>query len=400
MWADKKILLGISGGISAYKSISLARLFVKAGAQVQVVLTPDARHFVTPLTLSALTGRPVYSESFDPDTGFWYNHVELGLWADVMVIAPATANTIAKMAHGHCDNLLLSCYLSSRCTVFFSPAMDLDMYAHPGVQANIKILQSYGNRLIDAEVGPLASGLEGKGRMAEPEHIFRNIEDYFRTSTTLAGKKVLINGGPTYEHIDPVRFIGNHSTGDTAVFLAQEAHNRGAEVHLVLGPTKYKGLTFPFDVRHVTSAFEMLETCLHFASHADVIVCAAAVADYRPKVRNEQKLKKNEPTLILELEKNPDILYTLGRQKKSNQILIGFALETENGEVNAFKKLKSKNADAIVLNSPGEHTGFATATNQVNLLYADGTILRSELVLKEKLAAWIWDTLSKSLLRS
>lgn len=393
MWAGKKILLGISGGIAAYKCISLARLFVKSGAEVQVVLTPGAHDFVTPLSLSALTGRPVYTESFDSNTGSWNNHVALGLWADVMLIAPATANTIAKMAQGHCDNLLLACYLSARCDVFFAPAMDLDMYAHPSVQINIQKLQSFGNKLIDAEAGPLASGLSGKGRMAEPEHIYRIINDFFKKSQSLRGKRVLITGGPTYEHIDPVRFIGNHSSGDTAVFLAREAHDRGAEVHLVLGPTKYKGQSFPFSVIHINSAVEMLRVCCEHSPFADIIICAAAVADYRPKVTHKQKLKKTEPTITLELEKNPDILHTLGERKRSNQIVIGFALETEHGEENAYQKLKSKNADAIILNSPGEHTGFATPTNQVSILFADGTIMKSELVLKEKLAGWIWDTI-------
>lgn len=393
MWANKKILLGITGGIAAYKSVYLARLFVKAGADVQVILTPAAKDFVTPLSLSALTGRPVYSETFDPETGQWNNHVDLGLWADVMVIAPATANTIAKMANGHCDNLLLATYLSARCPVFFAPAMDLDMYAHPSVQHNIKRLQSFGNYLIDAETGPLASGLEGKGRMAEPEQIFQSIELFFVNKSTLSAKKVLINGGPTFEHLDPVRFIGNHSSGDTAVHLAREAYQRGAEVTLVLGPTRYKNENFPFTVKHVTSAREMLDACLPAAAVADFIICSAAVADYRPKVVFDQKIKKNDHNLIIELEKNPDILSAIGHQKKAHQVLVGFALETENQLENARKKLKDKRADAIVLNSPGEMTGFSTPTNQVTVLFKDGTTVDSQLVLKEKLASWLWDIL-------
>lgn len=400
MWAGKKILLGITGGIAAYKSISLARLFAKAGAETQVILTPGARDFVTPLSISALTGKPVYTDSFDSKTGYWYNHVELGLWADVMIIAPATANTLAKMASGQCDNLLLASYLSARCPVFFAPAMDLDMLDHPAVKKNISLLQQYGNHLIDAEVGPLASGLEGKGRMAEPDHIFQTIETYFRKKESLKGKKVLINGGPTLEHIDPVRYIGNHSSGDTAVYLAKEAFRRGAEVHLVLGPTKYKNDLLPFSVTHLTTAQEMLDACLDLSHQADIIICAAAVADYKPKVTQPQKLKKDQSVLTLELEKNPDILLTLAQRKKPGQVVIGFALETENAEVNALKKLKSKNADAIIVNSPGTNTGFATPTNLVNILFADGTIVRSELVLKEKLATWIWDTLIESTLRS
>lgn len=392
MWAGKKILLGISGGIAAYKSISLARLFVKAGAEVQVVLTPGARDFVTPLSLGALTGRPVYSDSFDANTGTWHNHVELGLWADVMIVAPATANTMAKMANGLCDNQLLACYLSARCPVFFAPAMDRDMYEHPGVLHNISKLQSFGNHLIDAEYGPLASGLEGKGRMAEPEHIFDVIDDFFKKKSTLSGKKILINGGPTYEHIDPVRFIGNHSSGDTAVFLAREAHRRGADVHLVLGPTRYKQTHFPFSVRHVTSAQDMLDACIDIALHADIVICAAAVADYRPKHQHAQKLKKTEQHLTLELERTPDILHTLGMNKRKGQKLIGFALETHNGEEHAQKKLVFKNADAIILNQPGPDTGFATSTNQVRIFFANGTNISSQLVLKEKLATWIWDT--------
>ncbi|MFN4299160.1 MAG: bifunctional phosphopantothenoylcysteine decarboxylase/phosphopantothenate--cysteine ligase CoaBC [Thermaurantimonas sp.] len=397
MWAGKKILLGITGGIAAYKSIHLARLFVKAGAEVQVVLTPSARDFVTPLSLSALTGRPVYTDTFEPESGQWNNHVELGLWADVMVIAPATANTLSKMANGLCDNLLLATYLSARCPIFFAPAMDLDMYAHPAVQQNIARLQSFGNYLIDAEVGPLASGLEGKGRMAEPEHIFQHIEQFFAAKSSLAKKKVLINGGPTYEYIDPVRFIGNHSSGDTAVFLAWEAHKRGAEVTLVLGPTRYKNDIFPFTVKHVTSALEMLDVFLPLSADSDIVICSAAVADYRPKVTFQQKIKKNEQNLLIELEKNPDILATLGKRKKENQVLIGFALETENQIENARKKLINKNVDAIVLNSPSQATGFSTPTNQVSVLFKDGTTATSQLVLKEKLASWLWDMFLKSL---
>ncbi|GCD78261.1 phosphopantothenoylcysteine decarboxylase [Thermaurantimonas aggregans] len=397
MWAGKKILLGITGGIAAYKSIHLARLIVKAGAEVQVILTPSARDFVTPLSLSALTGRPVYTDTFEPKTGHWNNHVELGLWADLMIIAPATANTLAKMANGLCDNLLLATYLSARCPVFFAPAMDLDMYAHPAVQQNIARLQSFGNYLIDSEVGPLASGLEGKGRMAEPEHILQHIEQFFAIKSSLAEKKVLINGGPTYEYIDPVRFIGNHSSGDTAVYLAWEAHNRGAEVTLVLGPTKYKNENFPFAVKHVTSAREMLDECLQLSVNANVVICSAAVADYRPKVTYDQKIKKSDQNLVIELEKNPDILAILGQSKREQQLLIGFALETENQFENARKKLLDKNADAIVLNSPSQTTGFSTPTNQVTVIFRDGTTAASQLVLKEKLASWLWDTFINTL---
>ncbi|GCD79434.1 bifunctional phosphopantothenoylcysteine decarboxylase/phosphopantothenate--cysteine ligase CoaBC [Schleiferia thermophila] len=395
MLSGKKILLGITGGIAAYKSAFLARLLVKEGADVQVVLTPGALDFITPLTLSALTGRPVYVHSHDTTTGQWYNHVELGLWADAMVIAPATTNTLAKMAHGHCDNFLLACYLSARCPVFFAPAMDLDMYAHPAVQHSIQTLQTFGCHLIDSESGPLASGLSGKGRMAEPETILAHLQDYFRKRTSLSGKTVLINGGPTYEHIDPVRFIGNHSSGDTAVYLAREAHSRGARVTLVLGPTRYTSHTFPFEVVHVTSALQMHTECLARAASADVIICAAAVADYRPAEYQINKIKKNQDSLSIQLVKNPDILADLCQSKKAHQHIIGFALETENLTQNALTKLHQKKADAIIANSPGPHTGFATPTNQVTILYSDGTIHQSSLVLKNKLASWIWDHISE-----
>ncbi|MGG7036466.1 MAG: bifunctional phosphopantothenoylcysteine decarboxylase/phosphopantothenate--cysteine ligase CoaBC, partial [Flavobacterium sp.] len=338
--SGKKVLLGVSGGIAAYKTASLVRLFIKAGAHVQVIMTPASKDFVTPLTLSTLSKNPVYSSFFSDDDlseeekntakePSWNNHVEFGLWADFMLIAPATANTLSKMANGNCDNLLIATYLSAKCPVYFAPAMDLDMYKHPSSVASFKALTDFGNIMIPAESGELASGLTGEGRMAEPENIIAFIEKDLESKLPLKGRKILITAGPTYEAIDPVRFIGNHSSGQMGFEIAKSAARLGASVILVSGPTHLTVQDENINLHKVTSAKEMYETCHRFFNDVDVAICAAAVADYRPKVVADQKIKKSDSELTIELEKTEDILASLGKMKK-NQFLIGFALETEN----------------------------------------------------------------------
>lgn len=366
----KHIVLGITGGIAAYKSAALLRLFVKAGAEVQVVMTPSAKEFITPVTLSALSGKPVVSEFFTANTGEWHSHVDLGLWADAMVIAPATACTIAKMANGVADNMLVTTYLSAREPVFVAPAMDLDMMAHPSTTRNLDLLRSYGNHIIEPAEGELASHLVGKGRMEEPEGIFRYLEEYFERReavSSLKGRKVLITGGPTVERIDPVRYISNFSTGKMAFALADEAARRGAEVTVVAGPTiaapSHKGVK----VVRVESALEMLAACRGEFPGSDVAIMCAAVADYRVKNPADTKIKRegHEPP-ALELVANPDIAATLGAEKRPGQILVGFALETDNGPANALGKMERKNLDMVVLNSLADKgAGFATDTNRV-----------------------------------
>lgn len=366
----KHIVLGITGGIAAYKSAALLRLFVKAGAEVQVVMTPAAKEFITPVTLSALSGKPVVSEFFTANTGEWHSHVDLGLWADAMVIAPATACTIAKMANGVADNMLVTTYLSAREPVFVAPAMDLDMMAHPSTTRNLDLLRSYGNHIIEPAEGELASHLVGKGRMEEPEGIFRYLEEYFErreAASPLKGRKILITGGPTVERIDPVRYISNFSTGKMAFALADEAARRGAEVTVVAGPTtaapSHKGVK----VVRVESALEMLAACRGEFPGSDVAIMCAAVADYRVKNPADTKIKRegHEPP-ALELVANPDIAATLGAEKRPGQILVGFALETDNGPANALGKMERKNLDMVVLNSLADKgAGFATDTNRV-----------------------------------
>jgi phosphopantothenoylcysteine decarboxylase/phosphopantothenate--cysteine ligase len=368
----KRILLGISGGIAAYKCCSLVRLLVKADAQVQVILTPDAVAFVSPLTLSVLSKNPVLS-TFSNEEGVWNNHVELALQTDLFIIAPATANTLGKMAMGLCDNLLLATYLSSKCPVYFAPAMDLDMYQHPAVKKNIAQLVKYGNHIIPAESGELASGLVGTGRMAEPETILQHIVNYFEGGNKLQGKQVLITAGPTYEAIDPVRFIGNHSTGKMGLALASVFAHQGAKVILVCGPG-VKALNHSNNITRVdvNSAIEMHNTCMEHFKHADITVMSAAVADYRPEQIVDQKIKKKGDSLDLHLVKNPDILYDLCTQKSEHQLLIGFALETQHEEAHAKDKLKRKNLDMIVLNSlNNKGAGFGTDTNKVTLIFND-----------------------------
>lgn len=368
MLQDKKIILGVSGSIAAYKSALLARLLVKAGASVKVVMTPSAQEFITPLTLSTLSRNPVLSDFVKDKTGSWNNHVELGLWADAMLIAPASANTIAKMANGLCDNLLLATYLSARSPVFFAPAMDLDMLQHPSTKRNIELLQQFGNRLISPVDGELASGLTGVGRMAEPEEIISLLTDFFQPQKNLDGKKVLVTAGPTHEAIDPVRFISNHSSGKMGFALAEALASRGADVILVTGPTQQHTQHPRIDVKRVTTAKEMLDACSMYFADADITVLSAAVADYRPVQVATQKIKKKDETFALTLSKTDDIAATLGRKKHNGQILVGFALETEEEEANALKKLKAKNFDLIVLNSLNdEGAGFGHDTNKITI---------------------------------
>lgn len=386
--SGKKIILGVSGGIAAYKTATLVRLFIKAGAHVQVIMTPASKDFVTPLTLSTLSKNPVHSTFYnaEDENAQWNNHVELGLWADLMVIAPATANTLSKMVNGNCDNLLIATYLSAKCPVYFAPAMDLDMYKHPSTLSSFKVLQQFGNTIIPAESGELASGLSGEGRMAEPENIIAFLEADLSSKLPLKGKKILITAGPTYEAIDPVRFIGNHSSGKMGFDIANEAAKRGAEVVLISGPTHFKVKNSLINLVRVVSAQQMYEACHEFYNDVDVAIAAAAVADYRPKNVAEQKIKKSEACFAIELEKTKDILASLGEMKK-NQFLIGFALETENEIENAKLKIQKKNLDLIVLNSlQDEGAGFGKPTNKVTFIDKDFTIEPMDLKSKEDVA--------------
>ncbi|WLD24412.1 bifunctional phosphopantothenoylcysteine decarboxylase/phosphopantothenate--cysteine ligase CoaBC [Flavobacterium dauae] len=395
--SGKKIILGVSGGIAAYKTANLVRLLIKAGAQVQVIMSPASCAFITPLTLATLSKRPVYTQ-FEKGFGEWTNHVELGLWADALIVAPATANTLAKMANGLCDNLLLATYLSAKCPVFFTPAMDLDMFAHPSTKENISKLKNYGNIEIESEFGELASGLVGQGRMAEPETIIQKISDFFNRETALdlKGKKVVITAGPTYEPLDPVRFIGNHSTGKMGFDIAVEAANRGADVVLITGPTSLKMPHSLVKVVHITTANEMYQQCHELFSSADIVIGAAAVADYRPKVVANQKIKKNDEEFVIALEKNPDILASLGAVK-AHQFLVGFALETENEIEYAKSKLKKKNLDLIVLNSLNDKgAGFGKPTNKVTFIDKDFNVFPQELKSKEAVAKDIIDQIVRS----
>ena len=368
--SGKKILLGITAGIAAYKTASLVRLFIKKGAEVRVIMTPAAKDFITPLTLSTLSKNPVHSTFYDKEdeNELWNNHVELGLWADYFVIAPATANTLSKMVNGTCDNLLLATYLSAKCPVYFAPAMDLDMYKHESTTANLDNLQSFGNVMIPATSGELASGLIGQGRMAEPEDIVDFIEKDIVSKLPLKGKKVLITAGPTYEAIDPVRFIGNHSSGKMGFAIAKAAANFGAEVFLISGPIHQQIDHSLIQKIDVVSADDMYKASHQYFADVNIAILSAAVADYKPKNIASQKIKKKDASLTIELEPTKDILASLGDIKK-HQYLVGFALETENELENAKKKLKSKNLDAIVLNSlQDKGAGFATNTNKITII--------------------------------
>lgn len=401
MLKGKHIVLGITGGIAAYKSALLARLLVKAGAEVQVVMTPSAREFITPLTLSTLTGKPVITEFFTANTGEWHSHVDLGLWADAMVVAPATACTIGKMAHGVADNMLVTTYLSAKAPVFVAPAMDLDMMAHPSTQANLALLRSYGNHIIEPASGELASHLVGKGRMEEPERIVEVLAGYFASCASLAGVKALVTAGPTYERIDPVRFIGNFSSGKMGYAIADAIAARGAEVTLVSGPVGpgLKPAQAGVTVVSVESAREMLAACEESWPAADVAVMAAAVADYRPATQAAEKIKREGHDVPeIRLEKNPDIAATLGAMKRPGQLLIGFALETNDEEAHARDKIRRKGLDAIVLNSLRDAgAGFGTDTNKVTIIPAEGTPLAYPLKSKAAVADDIADYISQKL---
>ncbi len=367
----KKILLGITGGIAAYKTASLVRLFIKAGAQVRVVMTPAAKDFITPLTLSTLSKNEVYSSFTEEEGELWNNHVELGLWADIMLIAPATANTLSKMAAGNSDNFLLATYVSAKCPVYFAPAMDLDMYKHPSTKNNFETLKSFGNFMIPAGTGELASGLSGEGRMAEPEEIFQFLEDHLSAFLTLKGKQMMITAGPTYEAIDPVRFIGNHSSGKMGYEIARAAANLGAKVILISGPTHLQISEDHIHLIKVVSAQEMYDAAMAHFEKADVVIAAAAVADYKPETIADQKIKKADETLTIRLTKTQDILRSLGERKRQ-QKLIGFALETNNELENARAKLQKKNLDFVVLNSlQDKGAGFQNDTNKVSFVFQD-----------------------------
>ena len=397
MLKGKHIVLGITGGIAAYKSVQLLRLLVKAGAEVQVVITPNGKEFITPVTLSALSGKPVISEFFTANTGEWHSHVDLGLWADAMVIAPATASTIGKMANGVADNMLVTTYLSAKAPVFVCPAMDLDMMAHPSTTRNLELLRSYGNHIIEAASGELASHLTGKGRMQEPEKIVALLDEFFdrAADNSLKGKKIVITAGPTYEAIDPVRFIGNYSTGKMGFAIADEAARRGADVTVVAGPVHVKATEPSVQTIPVTSAREMLEATQARATDADIVIFAAAVADYAPAEFHDTKIKREEDGIdCIRLVKNPDIAATVASAKKSGQVMCGFALETDHEMEHASAKLERKHLDAIVLNSLRDKgAGFGTDTNKVTIVTAAGKEYRSGLKSKADVAADILDVL-------
>ena len=389
----KKILLGISAGIAAYKTPLLVRLLKKEGAEVRVVLTPDAHSFVTPLTLSVVSQEKVLSSfvAEDKDNPVWNDHVELGNWADLFLIAPATANTLSALAHAKCNNLLIATYLSARCPVMIAPAMDLDMYAHPANQKNLEALASYGNLILPVGEGQLASGLEGKGRLLEPEKIVSKVTSHFLVQQPLTGKKVLITAGPTYEKIDPVRFVGNFSSGKMGYELAQKAYELGAEVHLIIGPNSLDLTKSPFTTIQVVSAEEMHTAVFKLYDAVDYAIAAAAVADFKPLTKAAQKIKKQQTASVLELTPNPDILLRMGQSKKQ-QFLLGFALETEKAEAHALAKLQKKNLDAIVLNSlEDQGAGFATDTNKITYLSKDESKKSFSLKSKKEVAQDIWN---------
>lgn len=390
MFKGKKILLGITGSIAAYKSILLVRQFVKAGAEVKVMMTPAAKDFVTPLTLSTLSKNTVLTDLFSEEE--WANHVMLGRWADVLLIAPLSCNTLAKMAIGQCDNLLMATYLSATCPVVVAPAMDEDMWHHPTTKTNLDKLASFGNKVIPVDKGELASGLYGDGRMAEPENIMQFIEEEIFLEKDLLGKKVLVTAGPTYEPIDPVRFIGNHSSGKMGIALSKELANRGAEVTLVLGPSSFSPSIPGVYLMKVKTAEEMYEACMQEFETSDVAIMSAAVADYTPAVKAQEKIKKTGDAVTIELVKTKDILKTLGQQKKEGQILVGFALETTNEKEYALGKLNGKNADMIVLNSLNdEGAGFGHDTNKITIFERGGQELPYERKPKQQVAKDIVD---------
>lgn len=383
MLNGKNILLGVCGSIASYKSAPLIRLLVEAGANVQVVMTKEAKQFITPLTLSTLSKNPVLAEYYKPETGEWNNHVHLGLWADLMLIAPVSANTMAKMANGLCDNLLTAVYLSAKCPVYFAPAMDLDMWKHPSTQKNLQKLLDFKNILIKPAYGELASGLVGEGRMEEPKAIVDFLNKPLSQMLLLSGKKCLVTAGPTYEAIDPVRFIGNHSSGKMGFKLADELANLGAEVTLIAGPSQQETQNKNIKRINIITAEEMLHECLTYFPDARICIMNAAVADFTPKVVAGQKMKKQDQNLSIELKPTVDILQILGAQKQHDQILVGFALETNDGERYAIDKLQRKNLDLIVLNTLADAgAGFKTDTNKVTMI--DKQLQKTEIELKSK----------------
>ena len=394
----RRILLGVTGSIAAYKSAFLTRELVKAGAEVRVIMSRGAMDFITPLTLATLSKNPVLSELIeDRETGVWTNHVDLALWADAMIIAPVSAHSLGKMVTGQSDNLLLLTFLSAKCPVFFAPSMDLDMFKHGSTRENIEKMQSFGHILIPVGKGELASGLEGEGRMAEPEEIVQQIHDYFEARLPLRGKKALVTAGPTYERIDPVRFIGNFSSGKMGYAIAHELAERGAEVTLVSGPTSLKVEHQRIRTIHVESAQDMLKACQQEFSVAEWVIMSAAVADYRPVEQSEQKIKKTDAQPVVHLALNPDILKWMGEHKSPAQTLVGFALETNNALENARKKLKAKNLDLIVLNTlQDDQSGFGYDTNKVTLITADNKTLPLELKTKTEVARDLIDYLQQS----
>lgn len=394
MLKGKNILLGISGGIAAYKVANLIRLLVKEGADVKVIMTPLAKEFITPLTIATLSKNPILVDFYNPENGDWNSHVDLGLWADLFLIAPATANTMAKMTYGIADNLLLTSYLSARCPVMLAPAMDLDMYNHPATQHNIEALKQRGHIIVEAQTGELASGLVGKGRMEEPEGIFKAIENHFIEKGSLSGKKVLVTSGPTYEPIDPIRFIGNRSSGLMGASIAQSLVQRGAQVVFVTGPSNHIPQHAQIDVYKVTTAHEMYEKCIELFPKCDAGVLAAAVADFSVKQIADHKVKREEGQLSIELMPTKDIAKELGATKRNDQLLVGFALETNDFQANALKKLQAKNFDFIVLNSANEEgAGFDVPTNRITIYSKGGQEISFPLKSKVEVANDIVDQL-------
>ncbi|WP_186757522.1 bifunctional phosphopantothenoylcysteine decarboxylase/phosphopantothenate--cysteine ligase CoaBC [Echinicola salinicaeni] len=394
----KRVLLAVTGSIAAYKAAHLTRLLVKEGAEVQIIMSTSALDFITPLTLSTLSKRPVYHQFHKNETGEWNNHVELGLWADIFLIAPLSASTLSKLAQGNSDNLLTATYLSARCPVMLAPAMDLDMYQHPSVRSNLAVVKEYGNIILDAESGELASGLSGQGRMMEPEHILKKIIHHFNKSKDFEGKKIMITAGPTQEAIDPVRFIGNHSSGKMGVALAENLASRGAKIDLILGPSHIEVNHPNIKISPVTSTQDMYKAAQAVHPHMDICIFAAAVADYTPADPAKEKIKKNEESMSIVLKKNVDIAASLGRVKKEGQFHIGFALETNQEEENAQAKLKKKNFDFIVLNSMNDSgAGFKHDTNKVTIFHQSGQKQVTDLLPKSAIADLIIDSLKKQL---
>jgi phosphopantothenoylcysteine decarboxylase / phosphopantothenate---cysteine ligase len=391
MLKGKHIILGVTGSIAAYKAAILVRMLIREGAEVQVVMTPLAKEFITPLTLATLSKNTVLSEFFNTRTGDWHSHVDLGIWADALLIAPATANTMGKMVAGIADNLLITTYLSARCPVFLAPAMDLDMFRHPSTQSNLEILQSRGVSIIEPATGELASGLEGKGRMEEPEMIIGRLREFFdareKSKKKLSNKKILITAGPTHEPLDPVRFLGNHSSGKMGYALAEAFAENGADVVLVSGPVVLNTQHPSIHLQRVTTASEMLKVCLEYSDTADVMILAAAVADYTPENTSTQKIKHHDESLVLRLKPTSDIAAEIGRRKKSSQVLVGFALETTDELENAKKKLEKKKLDFIVLNSlQDQGAGFGYDTNKITIIDTKGEVSQFELKSKKDVA--------------